>query len=183
MVSFRPEQPADRPAIETLLDFAFGPDRHGKASYAFRRSAAPVHDLCRVAVDAGRLVGTIRYWPIRVDDTPALLLGPVGVDPQRRGEGIGRRLIDATLADAAATIPVAVFLVGDLAYYGRHGFVPAAPAVTMPHENPARLLGRLPDADALWPSGPIRPADVPRMAAEGPGGGCRPTPISASFLA
>ncbi len=158
MVTYRLEQPADLPAIERLLDDAFGLDRHAKASYAFRRGVAPVARLCHVAVDplAG-LVGTIRYWPILVDQQPALLLGPVGVEPARRGEGIGRTLIRDTLAQAAAEGATAAFLVGDPRYYRPLGFLPAGAVARMADEDPERLHGLPLGAASCLPKGRIRP--------------------------
>ncbi|MDW8371881.1 MAG: N-acetyltransferase, partial [Geminicoccaceae bacterium] len=101
MLRIRLEQPADGPAVEALLDRAFGPGRHRKTSYRYREGIAPLANLCLVAEEAGRIVGTIRYWPIRLDGMPALLLGPVATDPERRAVGIGRALVFESLARAA----------------------------------------------------------------------------------
>ena len=96
-------------------------------------------DLCYVARAGATLVGAIRYWPIRLDDRPALLLGPLAIDPARQGQGIGRALTRATLALAEGMGWRLVFLVGDAAYYARHGFSPAPANIVMPRESPARL--------------------------------------------
>ena len=137
------ERPEDGPAIETLLDRAFGPDRHAKISYRYRSDVPPVRELSRVArADAdGRILGTIRYWPIAIGGHAALLLGPVAAEPALKGRGIGVALIRDTL-DAAAWMNAArVVLVGDIGYYKRFGFLPAAPlGLHMPSENPDRLL-------------------------------------------
>jgi len=137
------ERPEDGPAIETLLDRAFGPDRHAKISYRYRSDVPPVRELSRVArADAdGRILGTIRYWPIAIGGHAALLLGPVAAEPALKGRGIGVALIRDTL-DAAAWMNAArVVLVGDIGYYKRFGFLPAAPlGLHIPGENPERLL-------------------------------------------
>jgi len=141
------ERPEDGPAIETLLDRAFGPDRHAKISYRYRTEMPPVRELSRVArADAdggsgGRILGTIRYWPVAIGGHDALLLGPVAAELALKGRGIGVALIRDTL-DAAAWMNAArVVLVGDIGYYKRFGFVPAAPmGLHMPGENPDRLL-------------------------------------------
>jgi predicted N-acetyltransferase YhbS len=138
------EQPQDNAAIEALLDEAFGPDRHRKQSYRFRHMTAPVGELCLVAREGGRLVGTVRHWPvIIVGDkrmTPALLLGPIGVTADRRNNHIGDRLMRESLRRALELGHGIVLLVGDLSYYGRFGFRPAAPrGITMPGEQPHRL--------------------------------------------
>ncbi len=105
MFELRCQLPADLPAIEALLDRTFGPDRHRKASYAFRRGVGDVARFARVAVDDGRLVGTIRYWPVTIAGTPALLLGPLGVEPELRGRGIGRALVRTSLAAVRGELP------------------------------------------------------------------------------
>ena len=137
------EQPAHAAPIETLLDLVFGPGRHAKTSYRFRDGRPPLAGLSLVATAGGRLVGTIRHWRILVGTRPALLLGPLGVAPDRQGIGIGRALIEASLARAAAQGHGACLLVGDVAYYGPKGFQPAAPlGIHMEDERPERLLAR-----------------------------------------
>jgi predicted N-acetyltransferase YhbS len=139
------ERPADAGDIEQLLDLAFGLDRLSKASYRYRDDVAPVRELSWIARDGRRLVGTIRYWPILVGrgQAPALLLGPLAVDPTRRGEGIGRMLVARTLDQAMLSGDRIVLLVADRGYYEQFGCVPAAPlGFTMPHENPDRLWVR-----------------------------------------
>ena len=145
MVELTEERPADLPAIEALLDRAFGSDRKRKASYGFRAGVAPIAALARVARDGGRLVGTIRYWPLLIGEArdPALLLGPLAVDAAARGHGLGGRLIETTLAVAAAAGHTRALLVGELAYYHRFAFTPAAELdIFMPGERPERLLLR-----------------------------------------
>ena len=168
MFHLRAETPADAPAIDQLLDRAFGPDRTAKASYAFRAGVPPVGDLARVAVaaDGGRVVGTIRYWPVAVGDAAALLLGPLGVEPVLKGRGIGRALLRDSLARVRARpAPPAVLLVGDAAYYGPLGFVTAPATTVMPGEDPARLMvdaaGSPPPAGTLGPWRARRAADRP----------------------
>ena len=169
-VTIAAEQPADSPAIEILLDEAFGAERHKKQSYRFRQGIGPIEALCLVARARGRLVGTIRQWPVSILGdrrvTPALLLGPIGVARARRSEKIGDRLIRESLRLADELGHQIVLLVGDLSYYGRFGFRPAAPhGIFMPGEQPERLqvLELEPGALAgvtgdLWPieRGPAR---------------------------
>lgn len=140
--SLESERPEDGPAIETLLDKAFGVDRQTKISYRYRQGVPPVAALSRVARRAGELVGSIRYWPIRVGprQASALLLGPVAVEPALKGQGIGKALIRTTLTEAARFGHALVFLVGDISYYGQFGFMPAARfGFVMPEEQSHRL--------------------------------------------
>jgi predicted N-acetyltransferase YhbS len=58
-----------------------------------------------------------------------------------KGRGIGVALMRDTLDAAAWMNFTRVVLVGDIGYYARFGFVPAAPlGLVMPGENPDRLL-------------------------------------------
>ncbi|HEX6012128.1 MAG TPA: N-acetyltransferase, partial [Geminicoccaceae bacterium] len=137
MLAISLEGPDDGPAIEALLDRAFGPDRRRKTSYRYRDGVPPLAELCLVARESGQLVGAIRYWPVRLGaHRPALLLGPLAIDPDRQGQGIGRALTRASLAKAEALGWRLVFLVGDPAYYARHGFAPVPTGIVMPDEDP-----------------------------------------------
>jgi predicted N-acetyltransferase YhbS len=161
------ERPDDAAAIDALLDLAFGAARHAKRSYAYRRDVDSVAALRVVARDpAGRLVGTLRFWPIAIEGgdgavrRSALLLGPLAVEPHLKGQGVGRALMAEGLGRAASLGHDLVLLVGDLAYYGQFGFVPAAPlGFVMPGEQPHRLLCRVDGAEGG--GGPIPGVLVP----------------------
>lgn len=159
------QRAADAVEIEALLECAFGPRRWRKTSYRYRRGVAEAAALGLVARDGGQLVGTIRYWPIEIGGhgSPiggtALLLGPLAVAPDRRGEGIGAELIDRGLDGARRSGARIVVAVGRLDYYCRFGFGTAAPhGIHMPGEAPGRLLVRpLADGALDQVSGPVRP--------------------------
>jgi len=168
MIKITTERPEHAGTIETLLDAAFGPDRHAKISYSYRQGVEPVIPLCLVALEQDALAATIRYWPITIGDTPSLLLGPVAVAENQRSAGLGGKLIRCSLARAATIGYRSVILVGDEAYYGRFGFHPASRhGIVMPRENPVRVLALslvASNRDAL-PSGPIGPwRSVRRLA-------------------
>ena len=116
MFKILPERPQDASQIETLLDQVFGPTRQTKASYAFRRTVAPIPELCLVARDGEKIVGTLRFWPVRVGDSQALLLGPIGVSPDRQKTGIGRALMARGHAVGQSLGHKFVLLVGDVDY-------------------------------------------------------------------
>ena len=148
------QTPQHDSAIETLLDAAFGPNRHAKRSYGYRDGIADIATLRFVAIgnDTGELIGTIRFWPIAIGQTatPALLLGPLGVSPDHQGEGIGAALIEHGLHEARNQGFQSCALVGPLNYYGRFGFAPASIYdVSMPGEAQERLLLRELRNDAL----------------------------------
>ena len=173
-VTIEAEGPDDAPSIEALLDEAFGADRHKKQSYRFRQHVGPVEALSLVARDRGRVVGTIRQWPVAITGappgTPALLLGPIGVAADRRKERIGDRLMRESLRLADELGFTIVLLVGELTYYGRFGFRSAAAhRLFMPGEDPKRLQVLELDPGALagvsgdlWPILP-KPAKARRF--------------------
>lgn len=150
MFDITTERPEDEAAIETLLDAAFGANRHAKASYGFRDGVAPVPELRLVARERHRpggrsVIGTLRFWPVVIGAAgdPALLLGPLAVAADWRKLGIGGALIREGLDMAAWARHRIVLLVGDQSYYGRFGFLPAADrAIVMPGEKPERVLAR-----------------------------------------
>lgn len=119
----------DMRAREALLDRAMGPGRRRKSSEKLRRNRRPAEGLALVARDAvGTVCGTVRLWPITagmgVDGkpVPALLLGPLAVDPGVEGQGIGSALVREAVARAAEGGHGAILLVGDATYYARFGF-------------------------------------------------------------
>ena len=135
------EQPDDWWEVEELYNLAFAPGREALSSYRLRDDVDPVRKLCLVARDdLGILAGAIRYWPVHVGAHDALLLGPVAVHPTRQGEGVGRILVEGSLA--RATDWDRVLLVGDQPYYGKFGFQKLDGVEMPPPTNPNRVLGR-----------------------------------------
>jgi predicted N-acetyltransferase YhbS len=137
-----PETAGDALAIERLHERTFGPGRFVRTTHRIREDAAHLLDLSFTARIGTLLVASVRLTPIRIGDTPALLLGPLTVDPPFRERGIGLALIERALAQAKAAGHRLVILVGDEPYYGRAGFkrVPRG-LVTMPGPvDPTRLM-------------------------------------------
>ncbi len=129
MIEIVPQRSSDGPAVEALLDLAFGPDRKQRPSYRLRDGIAPVAGLSFVARVGGRLAATLRFWPVTVDGrVPALLLGPIAVHRDHRGLGIGGALIARGLAEAGVSGHRIVAAIGDRGFLGRFGFAPARDA-------------------------------------------------------
>ena len=142
MFTLAQETLTDLHEVEALYDLCFSPGREALSSYRLRDGVAPVAELCLTLRDGeGIVVAAIRYWPVRVGQAPALLLGPVAVHPTRQGEGLGALLMSESLALARKAGWARVMLVGDLPYYRRFGFR-RLPAIEMPPPtNPERVLG------------------------------------------
>jgi predicted N-acetyltransferase YhbS len=135
------ETPEDVAAREALLDRALGPDRLMKPSERLREGRLPA--IALVARDGNRIVGSVRLWHVDAGGIPALLLGPLAVDPGMQGKGIGSALMQAALLRAALAGHKAVILVGDAPYYERFRFT-AAPTRRLQMPGPVlrkRFLG------------------------------------------
>jgi predicted N-acetyltransferase YhbS len=136
------EAPSDDEAIERLHERTFGPGRFARTAYRIREGVTHQLDLSFTARIGTLLVGSVRLSPIRIGETPALLLGPLTVEPPFRGRGIAKALVARSLEHARSKGHKLVVLVGDEPYYGPLGFqtVPKG-QVKMPGPvDPARLL-------------------------------------------
>jgi predicted N-acetyltransferase YhbS len=118
----RAERGSDVAPREALLDACFGANRHMRTCQRLRDGRAPAEGLALSVVRQGRLVGTVRLWHVSAGGVPALVLGPLAVDPSCRQLGIGAALMKHALAAAKARGHGAVILLGDAPYYARFGF-------------------------------------------------------------
>jgi predicted N-acetyltransferase YhbS len=159
--TIRPESPLDAEAIERLHERAFGPGRFARTAYRLREGAHASPALfCFSALVGTLLVGSIRMSPVLAGPEPALILGPVTVDPSFEGVGIGGALIRTALDAARAAGEGLVLLVGDEPYYRRFGFsvAPHGRLILPGPVNPARLLWlELADGASARAQGPVRP--------------------------
>jgi len=155
-----PETAKDAQAIDRLHERTFGPGRFVLSAYRLREHVDHLLDLSFTARIGTLLVGSVRQLPIRIGDTPALLLGPLTVEPPFRKRGVGRALLDRALTEAKAKGHRLVLLVGDEAYYSRVGFkaVPKGRAAMPGSVDYNRLLvAELTAAAFDGVSGAIRP--------------------------
>ncbi len=79
--AIRAERASDVVAREALLDACFGENRHLRTCQRLRDGRAPAEGLALSVVRRGRLVGTVRLWHVSAGGVPALMLGPLAVDP------------------------------------------------------------------------------------------------------
>ena len=134
-LTIRLETPADYREVEYVTREAFwnhhvpGCDEHYLA-HVLRESSCFISELDFVAVQQGRIVGSIMYTNAKIagdDGTeyPAISFGPVSVLPEWQGNGVGSALILRSLSAARRLGHTAVLIYGDPAYYSRFGFLPA----------------------------------------------------------
>ena len=137
-----PETPEDASAIDRLHERTFGPGRYARSAYRIREGRGHLLELSFTARIGTLLVGSVRLTPVCIGETPALLLGPLTVEPPFRKRGVGSTLIKLALKEAKAKGHRLVVLVGDEPYYAKSSFkrIPKG-QVKMPGPvDPARLL-------------------------------------------
>lgn len=154
-----PETSADADVIERLHERTFGPGRYARTAFRIREGAGHLIDLSFTARIGTLLVGSVRLTPIRIGENPALLLGPLTVEPPFRKRGIGLALMQRALAEARHKGHRLVVLVGDELYYAKAGFrrIPKGQARMPGPADPERLLvAELVEGAFAGVAGPIR---------------------------
>jgi predicted N-acetyltransferase YhbS len=153
------ERAEDAVLVEGLIDRAFGPGRYAKTAERLREARAPDRALSFVAWSGGRAIGCVRQWPVLVGETPAVFLGPIAVEEERRREGLGASLIRRACEAAREAGHGHILLVGDMPIFGPFGFTAeAARRVVLPGPVDRRrvlalALGAGPASEL---SGPVR---------------------------
>ena len=100
-VVVRAEHVEDAETIDRIVLEAFGPGRFAKTAERLREGASIAVGF--VACLDSRVVGSVRLWRIRVDETPCLFLGPIAVERSERSEGLGAALVKACIDHTRAT--------------------------------------------------------------------------------
>ena len=169
-VSLRLEQPADDPAIERLLDLGFSSNRRQRGVYSLRAPGGQAFPVCQVAVAAGAIVATLRFWPVALAGYASVyLLGPLSVAAAWRHRGLGATMVEAGLALVDRAGIEAVVVSGEPDFYRRFGFIAGAPLglVLPPPVEPERIMIRSRVALPPAPLGPVsRAAAAVRPPAE-----------------
>jgi predicted N-acetyltransferase YhbS len=132
MFTITNEAPHHAGAIEALLDDGFGAEQSQRTVYRLRLGA-PVPELSlvgrahrHIAADTSQICGSLRFWSITIGGhLPAVLLGPLVVDAEMRGQGLGRSLIRSGLERARELGWGICLVVGDAAFYEPFGFTSA----------------------------------------------------------
>jgi putative acetyltransferase len=120
----RLEEPGDREASLAVERAAFATADEARIVAAVRDEPG---SFALVAEEDDAVVGHVQLSAAWIGNEAVLALGPIGVVPARQGKGIGTAMVAAALAQARERRAAAVILLGDPAFYGARGFVPAAP--------------------------------------------------------
>ncbi len=127
MVELSKQTAVDDAEIETLMGRAFGPARYNRSVWLLR-PGPPIAELSLVLRGSGAMLASLRFWEVQLEQQAVLLLGPLAVQPDLRGQGYGQQIVKEGLARAKAIGKWPLVLVsGEPEYYPKFGFVPAAP--------------------------------------------------------
>ncbi|OJH43379.1 GNAT family N-acetyltransferase [Paracoccus sp. SM22M-07] len=138
----RAEVAGDHAPLDRLLTSAFGSPAEGQLLRGLRDSGDL--EMSLVAHAKGVPVGHVALSRLSAE-RPALALAPLAVHPALQGRGLGTALVHMAL-QAAGERPVVVL--GDPAFYGRMGFVPAN--LQSPYAGPAlQIFGDLPKGSTI----------------------------------
>ncbi len=130
-VEIRMETEADWYAVELMTQRAFwnkhrpGCDEHYLV-HKLRQDKDYLPELSRIAVKDGAVIGCIMYTKSRIVDgekTHELLtFGPLCVEPEWQGSGVGELLLKETMSIAADQGYKGIVIFGEPDYYPRVGF-------------------------------------------------------------
>lgn len=128
----RLEQKNEYREVENLVREAFwnvyrpGCSEH-YVIHVLRDDPAFVQELDFVMELDGELIGQNMFMKtvIEADDgrvIPVLTMGPIGITPERKRQGYGKKLLDASLERATEQGFGAVLFEGNIGFYGKSGF-------------------------------------------------------------
>lgn len=123
----RPETSADFARIRQVNAEAFKNHQYSRQTEHLIVEAlrdAGALEISLVAEEAGEVLGHVAFSRAAIGDASCdwYLLGPIAVWPGRQGQGIGRALVEAGIAELRERGAQGCALVGDPAFYGRFGF-------------------------------------------------------------
>ena len=152
-LTIRSEEEEDRAPLRDLLLKAFQGAEEADLVDNLRNAGDIAVSV--VGLMEGRIVGAAIFSRMS-GPFPALGLAPVAVDEEERGTGIADKLIRAGLEEAQRQGIIAVFVLGDPAYYSRFGFRPeTAAGFASPYAGPYLMALALHDAGLPVTSGRI----------------------------
>lgn len=98
--------------------------------HRFRNDPAFVKELDFVMEKNGKMIGQVIYVRseiVREDKTalPVMTLGPIGIAPEYKRKGYGKKLLDFSLEKAKEAGAGAIVIEGNIEFYGKSGFVVA----------------------------------------------------------
>ena len=98
--------------------------------HCYRNDPAFVPELDYVMELDGEMIGQVFYVRAEIDGddgrkVPIMTFGPIGIAPEYKRQGYGKRLLDFSMEKAKAMGAGALAITGNILFYGKSGFVPA----------------------------------------------------------
>lgn len=127
----RAERHTDAQAIHSLLAEAFAVAGSAESVpevglvEALRATDAWIPQQSLVATIDDEVVGYCLCTRAHVDELPCLALGPLAVNPDMHGLGVGTALVHEAIDIATDMAEPLIGVLGDAAYYRRFGFGPS----------------------------------------------------------
>ena len=157
-LTIRAERPDEYYDVECMVRRAFynkykrGCDEHFLV-HNLRGDTAYLPEYSRIALHNGKIVGAIYYSRsfVRSDESefPVVTFGPLCVEPEYQGRGVGEYLLNETLELARSSGESGVVIFGEPDYYPRLGFVTCDKFSITDHEGgnrPSFMAYRLNDS-------------------------------------
>lgn len=98
--------------------------------HCMRNNPAFVPELDFIMLLNGKVIGQVAYAraEVKLSDgeiLPVMTFGPIGILPEYKRKGYGKKLLDYSMQRAEEAGAGALFITGNIAFYGKSGFVPA----------------------------------------------------------
>lgn len=149
-IIIRRETPSDYDAVEHLTREAFwnvyrpGCTEH-YVVHVLRKDPAFVPELDLVMERNGQLIGHVMYMRAKItaDDgreLPLMTFGPISIHPDFQRQGLGKRLLDESMERAKELGAGALCIEGNIAFYGKSGFVVAGTRGIRYHGEPEQEM-------------------------------------------
>ncbi len=134
-IIIRREEEKDYRSVEELTREAFwnvycpGCKEH-YVLHCYRNDPAFVPELDYIMELDGKLIGQVIYVRSEIEcgegkKLPIMTFGPIGIAPEYKRKGYGKRLLDYSMKQAEKLGAGALAITGNIDFYGKSGFVPA----------------------------------------------------------
>ncbi len=117
----------DIEAITRVHLDAFGKDEGPEVAQLARGFLALADTISISVTRDGKIAGNVLFTPFLFQDHPqakCFLLAPCGVVPDYQGQGVGKELMETSIAHLTSVNADAVYVLGVPSFYPKYGFVP-----------------------------------------------------------